>query len=182
MKDLTIDQNEILFGNINNNEIRRIDMSSPELETTGATHESTHIHEGQTLLFPDFEDMIIEEIPIAKGSKSKALYVRALDKDSKKTVRFCLSVFMKTDIDGTPLFPGWRNLGNNKARLEKLAEIGELTGTILKEIEVPVFKDGHRLYEPVLNVDGTFALDDKNVQKKVLVTKKKHICMFKDVQ
>lgn len=166
---------------IEEKEIVRVDQTSAHVQSSGVNFATNQIAKGQTLMFPDFKDMIVEEIPISKGSKSKALYVRALDKTTRKTVRFSLSSLRKRDVNNVPVLPGWYELGNDQARLQKLAEIGEITGSSEKTIEVPVFEGGVRKYNNVLNPDGTFATDENGTAKLTPAIRKQTIVLIKDV-
>lgn len=128
------------------------------LVNEGVNFDTYTIREGETLRFPKLEDMEVQWVAVRKGSKSGYHIVKCESEYQGKTkvTWFGLPALYKRDANNTPVNPTWYDLGNNLARLEALAAMGEITGVGKVEIDVPAFDtDGNRIYADKFNEDGT---------------------------
>lgn len=152
-----------------------------QLENTGVNFDTYTIHEGEILRFPSLEDMEVEWVAVAKGSKRGYFIVKCeseLNGRTKPTWFGIPALSKRAHIDGTseedfntPVNPTWYDLGNNYARLQALAEMGEIRGESTLEVYVPVFDEaGNRVMENKLDDDGNPVIEDG---KEVLITKRK---------
>ena len=151
------------------------------LESEGVNFDTYTIHEGEILRFPALEDMEVEFVAINAKSKRGYHIVKCESElnGRKKATWFGLPALSKrahfegTDEENfnTPVNPTWYDLGNNYARLEALAKMGEIRGENVVNVYTPVFDDdGNRIYETVTDEDGNPILEDG---KEKTVTKRK---------
>ena len=151
------------------------------LEQSGVNFDTYTIYEGEILRFPKLEDMELEWVAIRKGSKRGYFIVKCESElnGRKKPTWFGLPALSKRahfegeDVENfnTPVNPTWYDLGNDYARLEALAKMGEIHGESKVEVFVPVFDDdGNRVMENKLDEDSNPILEDG---KEVLVSKRK---------
>lgn len=151
------------------------------LEQSGVNFDTYTIHEGEILRFPKLEDMELEWVAIRKGSKRGYFIVKCESElnGRKKATWFGLPALSKrAHFEGeddenfnTPVNPTWYDLGNDYARLEALAKMGEIHGEGKIDVYVPAFDDdGNRVQENKLDEEGNPILEDG---KEVLVTKRK---------
>jgi len=68
---------------------------------------------------------------------------------------FNVNSLTRRDADNNPVFPEWYELGNLDARLEKLAEVGAITAKEEVKVMSPVFEGNKRVYNDVVQEDGT---------------------------
>ena len=151
------------------------------LQNTGVNFDTYTIREGETLRFPKFEDMEVEEVEVNRNRPGVTFYIVKCESEFngvKKPTWFGLPALYKRDAKNTPVQPTWYDLGNNLERLKKLAEVGEITGLKTVKIQVPVFDvDGKRVQTTQYNPDGTPVMKDG---QEVLVdqTKEQSVVVF----
>ena len=150
-----------------------------DLENSGLNFETYTIKEGEILRFPKREDMDIFWRAIRKGNKNGFNVVKCESeyKGKKKVTYFSLPSLRTIDVNNVPVNPTWFELGNDEARLQMLAKIGEIEGK--KEISIEVYdldEGGKRKQVQLFNLDGTpqykdgkTVWEDKTKSRKVVV-------------
>lgn len=140
-----ITENVPIFGTTGNNarEHRRV-MDLNSMAETGVNFTTYNIREGETLFFPAFEDMHVEWVAVAPGSTSGYHIVKCMSeyRGVRRATWFSLASLYKRDIRQQAVQPTWYDLGDNKTRLQGLAEMGSIHGEGKISIDVPVFEDG----------------------------------------
>ena len=127
------------------------------LKDEGINFETYTIKVGDVLKFPAHKDMIVKKQPVSVGSKSMVYYVACKRVRNGKETNYWFNVnsLTRRDADNNPVFPEWYELGNLDARLEKLAEVGAITAKEEVKIMSPVFEGNKRVYNDVVQEDGT---------------------------
>lgn len=172
-----ISTNVPIFGTTGSNAREHKSLKVADFEKVltneGVNFDTYQIHENETLRFPALENMEVEWVAVSKGSK-KGYYIVKCESEidgRKKLTWFGLpALYKRAHVEGTreddfntPINPTWYDLGNNYARLAALAEMGEIRGTDVMEVTVPVFDAaGNRVYEDVLDEDGNPVLENGN--------------------
>ena len=153
-----------------------------KLAESGVNFDTYTIREGETLRFPKFEDMHVEELQVSPGRPNTTPIVACESEynGKKRSTWFGLAALKKQDADRIPCQPTWYDLGNNLARLKALAAMGEIHGLRTIEIQTPVFGDDFKpIVEDVLNADGTPVIEN-GVQKRQTKTKTQSVVIIDD--
>ena len=175
-----IEKDVPIFGTTGPNGAEFHKVTDPkDLQNSGLNFETYTIKEGETLRFPKREDMEIYWRAIRKGNKNGFNIVKCESeyKGKKKVTYFSLPSLRTIDKDNTPVNPTWFDLGNDEARLQKLADMGEITGLNTVEITVYDLDDtGKRKQVQIFEQDGTpkyvdgkSVWEDKTKPRKVVV-------------
>lgn len=127
------------------------------LKDDGVNFETYTLHKGETMVFPTHSDMLVKKQPVQKGSDRKVVYVACerIKNGKKSKYWFNVNSLAKRDADNNPVYPEWYELGNVDARLHRLAEVGAITANEEKEILVPAFDGNKRVYNDVVQENGT---------------------------
>lgn len=166
-----------IFGTTGPNGAEFHKVTDPkDLENSGLNFETYTIREGEILRFPKREDMEIYWRAIRKGNKNGFNIVKCESeyKGKKKVTYFSLPSLRTIDKDNTPVNPTWFDLGNDEARLQMLAKMGEIKGG--NEISITVYDlddGGKRKQVQLFNQDGTPQyVDGKTVWEDKTKTRK----------
>lgn len=144
-----------------------------DLKDVNVGFDSYQIQPGETLKFPKLEEMEFRSQPVRAGQDEDGpkSYLVACEKvdSTGKTVGATwlnLGMFRKQKYVAETsrleyVYPEWQALGNAKAQVAMLAQIGELKAAKDGQL-IQVYdwnRDGSPKYQPVFNEDGTPAID-----------------------
>ena len=122
-----------------------------QLLRSGVNFDTYQIHEGETLHFASFKDMInpenglLQERQVSRGSNNYFTIVKCISEHNgrRKVTYFSLPSLKRTGLEGEFLDkqeavnPTWFDLGNDLERLKYLGAMGSITGGPGKKIKVP---------------------------------------------
>lgn len=156
-KKITAEMAAPLFGEVK--EKSQI-ISGKELEglsDKGLAFDGYTLREGDIVEFPKFEEMLVKSNPINKDSNTLVYFVAC--ERTRRNVKiiswFNVNSLAKRNIDNEPVYLEFYELGNIKARLEKLAEIGKITCTGMQDVTVQKFVGNVPQYHDETQEDGT---------------------------
>ena len=161
-----INENVPIFGTTGRNARKTRKTDPNKLQESGVNFNTYNIREGETLRFPAYENMDLTDVEVTPGSDVYTTIVKCQSEFNGKTrtTYFSIASLRKRDADNTPVQPTWYDLGNDKARLEALAKMGEIKGLHTVEIMVPKFVNGKRVEAEVLNDDGSPVIENGKVK------------------
>lgn len=165
-------ENVPIFGTTGPNARKTRPTNLDKLSESGVNFNTYGIREGEILRFPKLEDMELRDVQVQPGSDIYTTLVKCeseytnpkTNQTSKTTTWFSLATLRRRDADNEPIQPTWYNLGNDRARLEGLAKMGEIKGEGTIQVEVPKFVNNKRVEVEVLNDDGTPVIENGKVK------------------
>lgn len=117
------------------------DVKFEELKDVNVNFEGYTPQVGDIYRFPALEEMKFKSQPVREGQRGRVYFVSAQLERNKVTKDTWLNLgfLAKQDVNREPVNPTWYNLGNAQARVQALAEMGEIKAVGVKKINVPVF-------------------------------------------
>ena len=141
------------------------------LKDEGVNFETYTMRVGEVLKFPAYKDMVVKKQPVQAGSKTMVFFVacKRVKNGKESNYWFNVNSLARRDADNNPVLPDWYELGNIDARLQKLGEVGAITAKEEVEIMSPVFDGNKRVYNDVVQEDGTTIKVGATTPKKVAI-------------